>query len=435
MFCGASWQIFWPATDPARYQCYALTFWFGSNVIQHLPAAQCSFLKITTAYQAFSHLPAEYPPLTLLPFSLPVILPVLYYQFAFALVMSLTALFVYWLLQHFGPQGAAQRCALYLFIGALGLAQLRYDLLPALLTLLCIIAADRKHWTAAYCALAFGVLLKIYPLLLLPALFLAEQQAYGRIVQRIELPQRQQLYHIFKNAVQWRWSNLLLFLSVLASVTGIFALLDFNGAVTSQLNFFAVRPLQIESTGSTLLWIAHHLGIPWQDITYSYGSINIISPLGWGISFVGSLCLLAGISVVLWLQWQRRLNLAQAAIALLLVLLATSKVLSPQYLLWLIPLMAYAGSIEVFGLLCWGAICLLTNIVYIFFNSHLPDPTTQQFITMPAGFFELIGIRNTLLVLLTLAYLFNWFHIRQHCPSRATSNTKPQQERQTSLAH
>ena len=27
MFCGASWQIFWPTTDAARYQCYALTFW------------------------------------------------------------------------------------------------------------------------------------------------------------------------------------------------------------------------------------------------------------------------------------------------------------------------------------------------------------------------------------------------------------------------
>ncbi len=30
MFCGSAWQILWPTTDPARYQCYALTFWLGS---------------------------------------------------------------------------------------------------------------------------------------------------------------------------------------------------------------------------------------------------------------------------------------------------------------------------------------------------------------------------------------------------------------------
>ena len=32
MFCGASWQIFWPSTDAARYQCYALTFWLGVSL-------------------------------------------------------------------------------------------------------------------------------------------------------------------------------------------------------------------------------------------------------------------------------------------------------------------------------------------------------------------------------------------------------------------
>src|SRR5436309_6120780 len=29
IFGGLSWQVFLPITDPARYQCYALTFWLG----------------------------------------------------------------------------------------------------------------------------------------------------------------------------------------------------------------------------------------------------------------------------------------------------------------------------------------------------------------------------------------------------------------------
>src|SRR5258708_35302846 len=63
-----------------------------------------------------------------------------------------------------------------MLIGAWGIAVGRFDLVPAALTLLCVIAADRQRWTYAYIALDFAFLLKIYPLLFLPALFIAEQQ-------------------------------------------------------------------------------------------------------------------------------------------------------------------------------------------------------------------------------------------------------------------
>src|SRR5438876_8617647 len=64
-FVGSSWQVFLSASDPARYQCYALSFWFGSSAISMLPATQCDFLQpmISTAQPAFHLLPAEYPPL------------------------------------------------------------------------------------------------------------------------------------------------------------------------------------------------------------------------------------------------------------------------------------------------------------------------------------------------------------------------------------
>src|SRR5260370_8646975 len=126
-------------------------------------------------------LPIEYPPLSLLPFSLGLLVPLAYYQFAFALLMALVAVLIYWLLLRHGPRGAALIFALYLFIGALATAQVRFDLLPAALTLLCLIPAERKRWTWAYVALAFGVLIKLYPLLLLPPLFIAEQHARGRL--------------------------------------------------------------------------------------------------------------------------------------------------------------------------------------------------------------------------------------------------------------
>src|SRR5690349_9271024 len=68
LFCGASWQIFWVHTDAARYQCYALTFWQGSQGTHLLPANQCSFLyqfgMARGSVPPFHILPFEYPPLT-----------------------------------------------------------------------------------------------------------------------------------------------------------------------------------------------------------------------------------------------------------------------------------------------------------------------------------------------------------------------------------
>jgi hypothetical protein len=421
MFCGASWQIFWPATDAARYQCYAINFWFGTDALRHLPIEQCT-LVITTPHPAFHSLPTEYPPLTLLAFSIPLLLPLPYYQFAFSLLMSLTSVFIYWVLYRYGPRGSALLYAFYIFLGALGLAQLRFDLLPTFCMLLCIIAAERKHWTAAYVALAFGVLLKIYPILLLPVLFLAEQQAKGHITAIEEAPNPglvpilRQLWSQVRHVFHWNWHNFLLFLGMVIGITGTFTLLDFNGAVVSQLTYFAQRPIQIESTSSTLIWLAQIIGIPWLGVYYDFGSVNLVSDISILFSQAGTLLLILGFLYIHWLQLRGRMDITQAAIALLLLFITTGKVFSPQYLIWLIPLLAYAGAFDLFWLFSWGTISILTTILYIFFNSQLAAPTSPDLIFIPNGFLEIVAARNMLLVLLTLSYLFNWFHARQRKP-------------------
>src|SRR5437763_10087154 len=177
MFYFTSWQFLWLYTDPARYQCYALTYWMGSTPTQLLPTAQCSFLHISTTVQPPLHmLPLEYPPLALAIFSLPIFAPLSYYQLLFAVSMALVSTYIYWLLLRYGPRGSALAFVFYILIGVLALVQERFDLVPAACTLLCLIAAERKYWTFAYIMLAFGFLIKIYPILFLPALFIAEQQ-------------------------------------------------------------------------------------------------------------------------------------------------------------------------------------------------------------------------------------------------------------------
>ncbi len=428
MFCGASWQVFWSTTDAARYQCYALSFWFGSNGIKLLPESQCAFLHLTAAQPPFHLLPVEYPPLTLAVFSLALLLPLAYYQVAFAVLMSLVSVLIYWLLLRYGPRGAALTFATYIFIGALATAQGRFDLIPAALTLLCVIAAERKHWTTAYVALAFGVLLKLYPLLLLPGLFIAEQQ----VTERLHIPAKSltfrsllsQLGYTAHGITNWRWQNFLIFLGIILGVSGAFSLLNFQGAVVNQLSYFTQRPIQIEATASTVLWLAHNFGQPFQVI-YSYGSLNSLSSLSGIVGGASTVLLIAGYACILWQQWRGRLDITQTMIAFLFIFIATGKVFSPQYLIWLIPLLTYAGAFDTFWLFCWGSVSVLTTFIYSYLYAHLSNP---QLIYHIPGFFETIATRNAFFVLITLTYLFNWYQARQRKllpPSPTGKETRP----------
>ncbi|MGH2482068.1 MAG: glycosyltransferase 87 family protein, partial [Ktedonobacteraceae bacterium] len=185
LFCGVSQQISQTVSDALRYQCYAQLFWHGSQGTQALPGIQCFFLANhhvpATGVAPFQILPEEYPPFTLSIFSLSLIAPLPYYQIIFAALMACAVLGIYWLLMRYGPRGAGLACVFYLVLGAWATAEGRFDLVPVGLTLLCVVAAERRRWSLAYIALALGFLLKIYPLLLLPALFLAEQITAGRI--------------------------------------------------------------------------------------------------------------------------------------------------------------------------------------------------------------------------------------------------------------
>ena len=78
--------------------------------------------------------------------------------------------------------------------------------------------------------------------------------------------------------------------------------------------------------------------------------------------------------------------------------------------MWVIPLLAYSGAFDGFWLIVWGSISLLTTIIYPYFYTRIIDAVKTPYIP---GFIQIVTARNILFVLLTLAYLFNWFHIRR----------------------
>jgi hypothetical protein len=413
LYMGASWQFTSLYTDAARYQCYSLTFWLGGGASRLLPGVQCAYLPHSSLVAAPLHaLPLEYPPLTLLIFSPALLAPLGYYQMTFALLMALMAVFMYWLLLRYAPRGAALAFAAYMLIGAWATAEARFDLVPAALTLICVIAATRKHWTLAYIVLALAFLLKIYPLLFLPALFIAEQLDAGRLsppqqpVTLAALPA--EIWRTLRGFRHWYWENTLIFFVILVGVTGFFAFLDFQGAVLSQLNYFADRPVQVEASASPILFLAAHFGVTGHT-AYTFGSINIVSPLGQPVSLVFDVLLVLGYLSTLFLQWRGKLEVTQACIALLLVFIVTGKVFSPQYLMWLIPLLVYTGAYTRFWLIVWGLMSLLTTIIYPYLYTRTLNGTLAPYLP---GFIQSVAARDALLAFLTLAYLFNWWQIR-----------------------
>jgi hypothetical protein len=413
LFLGASWEFFLVHAAVAQYACYALTFWHGGGGVNlYPPVAHCDLLPgATLSLPPFHALPIEYPPLTLVLYSLPLFVPLHYYTIGFAVLMALAIYCIYWLLLRYATLDAGLAFAIYMLIGAWGIAVGRFDIVPAMLTLICVIAAERKRWTYAYIALAFAVLLKIYPLLLLPSIFIAEQME----ARRFYTPRKQlnlaslpgELWQTFRGVRRWHWKNTVLFFAILLGVTGFFALLNFQGAVLSQLSYFANRPVQIESLGSPIIFLGAHFGYPVQ-VVGSFGSVNVVSGLEEGVEFFLDVLLVAGYLYTLFIQWRGKLDVTQAFIAVLLVYIVTGKVFSPQYLMWLIPLLAYSGAYNRFWLIVWVPISLLTTYIFPYiYISPLKVPVPYK-----PGFIESVTARNALLVVLTLAYLFNWWQVR-----------------------
>lgn len=422
LYLGASWQITRIHTDAARYECYAVAFWQGVAALHRFPVEQCKFLtkpaityfttqQIVAAMQhiglpqplvqfvaaqnstqAFHALPHEYPMLTLIPFSLALIVPSHWYQIVFAVWMGLVALLIYYVLLRYRSRNAAIACAIYLVLGAWGTAEGRFDLISAALTLFAVIAATRKRWNWAFAYLALGVLFKLYPVILLIPFLLAQQ-----MVAR-------------ERWLSWRrLQPLATFVVVCAAVTFASLLLSVEGTL-APFNYFADRPFQIESASASILWLFSfffHL-----RPVFSFGSLNVISPLSPIISPISSILLFAGLIFTYWLQFQRKIDLAVSCLLTLLLVMFTGKVFSPQYLIWVAPFVAYVGGMNRKWLLPWSVLSLLTTFIYPYIYNM---GTGLMDVPNVPLFYPVVAIRNMLL-LLFIIMLFRHYNRQQAIP-------------------
>jgi hypothetical protein len=101
------------------------------------------------------------------------------------------------------------------------------------------------------------------------------------------------------------------------------------------------RPLQIESLGAAVLLALHHLFGLGETMVSSHGSQNLGGSLANAIAALQSVLQLGAV-VATWIWYARgepgRERFVRAAAIAVVAYIALGKVLSPQYLIWLIPL-------------------------------------------------------------------------------------------------
>lgn len=161
--------------------------------------------------------------------------------------------------------------------------------------------------------------------------------------------------------------SLAMFVGVFAACVLPFAILAPHGA----LHPFAVelrRPLEAESLGGAILIAAHHLLGLKIGLLLSYGSYNLGGTSGTFAAAITTALELAAL-IAVWVACARRRltgpEFATGAAAMVAVLLAFGKVFSPQYLIWLIPLVPLVEPrLRRRALLLLVAACALTQSWY-----------------------------------------------------------------------
>jgi hypothetical protein len=195
----------------------------------------------------------------------------------------------------------------------------RFDLWPAALVAAALAALVSGRLRLGHALLGLGVTAKLYPAVFVP---LAVAFVWKRAGRREAL------------------TCLALALGVVAAVFAPFVILSPDG-VWQSLSVQLTRPLQVESLGSALLLVAHHvfgLGVTGDT---SHGSQNLAGNAAEWLAVVSTV-LQAGALVWIWAAFARGRGDAEALVsstaAALCAFIAFGKVLSPQFLIWLIPI-------------------------------------------------------------------------------------------------
>ncbi|MFD3517312.1 glycosyltransferase 87 family protein [Streptomyces sp. NPDC058663] len=258
----------------------------------------------------------QYPPAAALAVLSPGLLPFLDYPAAFFVLVLLADALVTGLLLYAGRRPGKRQAGAWVWIAGLALlgptSYARYDVMVAGVAVAALLAGARRPRLMGALA-ALGAMLKVWPALLLAG------TARGRTTRS-------------------SWTAFVctaagLALLFAASMPGAFAFLTFQRD----------RGTEVESLGATVFHVARHFG--WEgEVLLNYGSLEFLGPY---VPLVSTLAMVLTALAFGWLLvWRLRARVftastvCDAAFTAVLLFTVTSRVISPQYMLWLVALAA-----------------------------------------------------------------------------------------------
>lgn len=336
---------------------YALITWLEHGRLSDVDGYQQHAEAIRSGQMPYRDFPFEYPPAAVPPMLLPAYMS-WSYATSFAVLMGVCGagciVAARSALSTVGA-GAARAWAVLLAIGVsplvLGsLFDTRFDLWPTLLAVgaLAALVGERPVLSGALLGLGFAA--KLWPAILLPIALVHLWRRRGRA---------------------GALAHLAAFVGVSAACFLPFAMIAPHGLramFADQLG----RPLQVESLGAAALMAAEHLGLRPLATIDSHGA-QALSGRGAGLAADLSTVLEIAAVLAVWIAFLRRRDaggetVLLAAGAAVAALIAFDKVLSPQYLIWLVPFVFLVRGER--GLLGGGLLFLALGLTQSWFPVH-----------------------------------------------------------------
>ena len=228
----------------------------------------------------------------------------------------------------------------------------RYDLWPAALTAAAMAAIVIGRHRIGAAGLGLAAMTKVYPIVIVPVLLAYVWRRHGR-----------------GEAIRCLVAAII----AVAVVVVPFAIVAPEG-VADALGRQIGRPLQVESLGAAIVFVIDALTGSGVVVETSFGSQNLVGPLPDALTVVFTGLQLAAL-VGVWAWFARgpadRSRLVQAAAASVVAYVAFGKVLSPQYVIWLAPIVVLVGGRR--GLIAGSALIAALLLTLAYFPSRYFD--------------------------------------------------------------
>ena len=351
----------------------------------------------------------EYPPLALVFFTLPhLVAPNLdMYQYAFAaqiLFFDLLGLFLISALSRRLGFHLASTLAIYtlalLAIGPILIS--RYDLIPAIMVLASLYAFSQNKHKLSWVILALGMMTKIYPAIIAP-IFL--------------------LYHFHHRQYRRIITGMSTFVVTTVIIMAPWLVLSPDG-LWHFLSYHAQRGLHLESTYSSFLLLGQTLGLTLVHVEEAFKVQNVTSPLADTLAMISPIIVILSAVVVYWFFYNSQraktnvelppssitrpdiANITNYSFLVILAFIFTNKVFSPQFIIWLYPLVPLITG--QWRHASWVVFLLVGVLTYYIF------PFPEHYGELIQGNFKMIAVllsRNILLIALACLVL-DWTTLR-----------------------